>query len=128
MQGYTSYVVPGATSVGRITEVRRRVVAESFSGAAAGVRGLPYVVRSMSDLTSSPQASHPGARSLAKSSILGRSPINSKMRSRTSAGFLLFRWTGLMITCLTDLDSLLGLLLVARRHISALLRVQKPMP
>ena len=82
----------------------------------------------MSLSTSLPQQSHPGALSLAKSSIRGRSPIRATMRWRTMSGFLLCVSIGLKTSCLTLLQILRGCPLVASRQISLFPRVQNPSP
>ena len=78
--------------------------------------------------TSFPHESHPGAVSLAKSSIRGRSPISSTILSRISAGFLLCCWSGERTTLRTLPLMRFGFPLVASRQISELLRVQFPSP
>ena len=78
--------------------------------------------------TSFPHESHPGAASLAKSSIRGKSPISSTILSRVSAGLRLCCWTGERMTLCTLALMRFGLPFTASRQISELLRVQLPRP
>ncbi len=75
-----------------------------------------------------PRQSHPSYFCLANSSIRGKSPHSSTIRSRISSGFLLCPIILASHTCGTAFDTLLGLPLVPSRQISELERVQKPSP
>lgn len=77
---------------------------------------------------SNPNASQPIGFSLANNSIRGRSPISFTIRCRISGGFAECPIILAVHICLTFLEALLGLPLVASKTYSALALVQWPRP
>ena len=92
------------------------------------IRGLAKSRSVMLPFTSLPNTSQPGVCCRAKSSMRGRSPTSSTIRSRTAAGFSLCVAIGASISDETAADRRCGDPLVPSRHNSAFARVQCPIP